>query len=192
LPSILISLVSASHVPLPLASPIPLNSGYLPILDTTRSPRAGEIHGKEYYFTDIPTFKTMIEDGQFLEWAIYAGNYYGTSLAALTDLQGRSKVPILDIDLEGVKSVHRLNDRVQARFVFIKTPDMATLAARLSQRGSETEDSLQLRLQTAQTEIMYAERYPETHDIVIVNDSLDTAFAQLETFLFHEPPPSHS
>ena len=155
------------------------------MLDTTRLPRLGESDGKEYHFITVESFKTMISENQFLEWAIYSGNYYGTSLASMTELQGQGKVPILDIDLEGVKSVHRLNDKVNARFVFIRTKDLATLEGRLKGRGTETDASLQLRLLTAAKEMEYAEKYPDTHDTVIVNEDLDGAFEKLESFLFN-------
>lgn len=133
---------------------------------------------------ELDTFKTMVSQNKFLEWAVFSGNHYGTSLEALEVLQKNGKVPLLDIDLEGVKSVHRLNDKVNARFVFIRAPSQEILKQRLVGRGTETEASLKMRLDTALKELQHAEAFPETHDLVIVNDDLDLAFKQLDDFLF--------
>jgi guanylate kinase len=153
---------------------------------TTRLPRPGEVNGREYYFVDKSTFESLIQSNEFLEWAIYSKNYYGTSLSSLqTCIQAR-KIPLLDIDLAGVKSIKKLIDRVPSRFVFLKTADLTTLESRLRQRGTETEESLQRRLIIAKEEIAYAESVPDTHDRIIINDDVNEAYQQLENFIFNE------
>ena len=163
----------------------PTELGYS-ISHTTRSPRAGEVHGREYHFVPVEVFQGMVKEGGFLEWAIYASHYYGTSLTALRTVQAAGLIPLLDIDLAGVKSIKAMNDKVNARFVFIKTPTLEVLEQRLRDRGTETEASLQSRLAIATKELEYAE-IPGAHDLIIVNDDLERAYAQLEAFVFGQP-----
>ncbi|KAJ1660173.1 guanylate kinase [Dispira simplex] len=149
---------------------------------TTRTPRAGEVDGVNYHFVTRDVFQNMVAHHEFIEWAEFSKNLYGTSIQAVKDVVQLDKMCILDIDMQGVKSVKQTD--LNARFVFIAPPSIQVLEKRLRGRGTETETSLQLRLETAQKELAYAEQ-PEAHDKIIVNDDLDTAYQQLVNFIFH-------
>ncbi len=125
----------------------------------------------------------MVDQGEFVEWTSYSSNYYGTSISSMEHVVQEGKIPVLDIDLAGVKSIKALHAQIPARFVFIKTKDMPTLEQRLRSRGTETEDKIQQRLLIAKDELAYAET-PGAHDCVIVNDSLEEAYRELEMFIF--------
>lgn len=120
---------------------------------TTRKPRPGEQHGLHYYFTDWETMKKDIEEGKFIEHAVYSGNHYGTSAAAVEAVQKAGKVCVLDIDVQGVKQIRNTN--LNAWYVFIKPPSLKELEKRLRARNTESEDSLAQRLDTAAKEMEY-------------------------------------
>lgn len=103
---------------------------------TTRKPRPSEIDGMHYHFVNITTFQTLIENGSFIEWAMVHGNYYGTSISAWKDLQLSGRISILEIDIQGAKSVHSKEKAlgISPRYIFIAPPDVATLQDRLDLR----------------------------------------------------------
>lgn len=149
----------------------------LSISATTRSPRAGEIHGQHYYFVSRDEFRQMVEHGELLEWAEFAGNYYGTPRQPVLDLIQAGQWVILEIELEGARQVRTsFPDALQ---LFILPPSLDALEQRIRQRGQDSEDSIQKRLQRAQTEIAAASEF----DLQIVNDNLQVALAQLEQVL---------
>lgn len=152
------------------------------ISNTTRKPRAGEVDGKDYYFTSIEEFQKMIKEEAFIEWAQFSGNYYGTSIASVKKLiEGEHKViPILDIDLQGVLSVKKTE--LDAQFIFLSPPSIEELKQRLENRGTETPESLKKRIDAAAYEMEEAKK--GIHDIIIVNDDLDKAYGELKTFIF--------
>jgi len=109
-------------------------------------------------------------------------NYYGTTIAAVEDVIGTGKRCILDIEMEGVKNVKKTN--LNARFVFIQPPSLTELGRRLRSRNTDSETAIATRLDTAKKELEYAQT--GAHDKVIVNDDLDTAYQELEQFIFAE------
>ena len=137
---------------------------------TTRQPRAGEADGSDYFFTDTERFKQMIADDQFLEWAEVYGNFYGTSKSYIAESQQAGKIVVLDIDVQGAIQLQQLPD-LDAVFVYIMPPSLDELSKRLTNRGTEDEDSLKRRLANAEKEMSYRDRY----DYQIVNDDLDQA-----------------
>jgi len=149
------------------------------ISHTTRKPRPGESNGVEYHFVTREDMET-IGNGEFVESAEFSGNLYGTSKRAVEDVQAKCRMCILDIDVQGVKQIKKTDLRL--RLIFVKPPDPTDLKNRLLNRGTETEESLHLRLTAAQNEIEYGET-PGNFDIVIVNDKVDEAYAKLKTFL---------
>lgn len=151
---------------------------------TTRKPRPGEVDGKDYNFTTVEDFKKMIEANEFIEHANFSGNYYGTSIASVKKLQNseQKRVPILDIDLQGVLSVKKTD--LDARYIFLSPPSIETLRQRLEGRGTETPESLQKRIETAAKEMEESKK--GIHDIIIVNDDLDKAYTQLKEFIFEK------
>ncbi|AWU76806.1 guanylate kinase [Pichia kudriavzevii] len=153
------------------------------ISNTTRAPRQGEKDGVDYYFTSVEMFKKMIEKNEFIEWAQFSGNYYGTSIAAVKHVADVLKrTCILDIDMQGVKSVKQTD--LNARFLFLSPPSIAELRKRLEGRGTETPESLEKRIAAATAEMEYAKT--GAHDKIIVNDDLEKAYKEFKQFIFSE------
>lgn len=152
------------------------------ISNTTRQPRAGEVDGVDYHFTTVDDFKKLIEQKKFIEWAQFSGNYYGTSIKAVDDVSKQNKICILDIDMQGVKSVKEAD--LNARFLFLSPPSIETLRQRLTGRGTETEESLEKRISAAAAEMEYAQT--GAHDKVIVNDDLEKAYKEFKEYVLQE------
>lgn len=164
-----------------LFSEYPDNFGFS-VSSTTRTPRAGEVNGRDYNFVSVDEFKSMIEDNKFIEWAQFSGNYYGTTIESVHHVTKSGKTCILDIDMQGVKSVK--NTDLNARFLFVAPPSVDILRERLTGRGTETAESLEKRLNAALAELEYAST--GAHDLTIVNDDLETAYAKLKDFIFEK------
>ncbi|PKC12253.1 guanylate kinase [Rhizophagus irregularis] len=147
---------------------------------TTRSPRPGEENGVQYHFTSREEFVDLIKQDKFIEYAEFSGNLYGTSIDAVKSVLSQGKFCILDIELNGVKAVKKTD--LNARFVFIKPPSLEALKERLIGRKTETEESIQARLNAAKEELAYADQ-EGSHDIIIVNDNLDTAYEKFKNFI---------
>eukprot|EP00042_Codosiga_hollandica_P043683 m.417968 g.417968 ORF g.417968 m.417968 type:complete len:225 (-) comp56621_c0_seq7:1639-2313(-) len=147
---------------------------------TTRKPRPGEIHGKAYFFTTKEELEAGVARGEFVESTTFAGNMYGTSKHAVQSVIDAGKICVLDIDVAGCQSVRKTD--LNARFIFIAPPSLEALEKRLRVRGTETEDSLAARLGNAKREMDYGNT-PGNFDKVIINDDIDTAYAELVDFL---------
>ncbi|KAJ5248672.1 hypothetical protein N7468_000123 [Penicillium chermesinum] len=147
---------------------------------TTRSPRAGEEDGREYNFTTKEKFLELVAQNGFIEHAQFGGNYYGTSVDAVKKVSESQKIPVLDIEMEGVKQVKKTD--LNARFLFLAPPSIEELERRLRGRGTETEDSLRKRLDQATNELEFAKQ-PGAHDKIVVNDNLDQAYAELKDWV---------
>ena len=137
---------------------------------TTRSPRPGESNGREYHFVDRPTFEGMRSGQAFLEWAEVHGNLYGTSRGAIEDQQAKGIDVFLDIDVQGARQL-REQRLPGAIFLFIAPPSWAELENRLRGRGTDSEETVQLRLSNARREMEDADLY----DYLVINDQLDEA-----------------
>lgn len=123
----------------------------------------------------------MIDGEKFIEWAQFSGNYYGTSIAAVGDVaQKAGKTCILDIDMQGVKSVKKSD--LHARFLFVAPPSIEDLRKRLTGRGTETEESLEKRLKQAELELAYSKE-DGAHDKIIVNDDIEKAYVEFKEFM---------
>ncbi|KAG9234820.1 P-loop containing nucleoside triphosphate hydrolase protein [Amylocarpus encephaloides] len=151
------------------------------ISHTTRDPRPGETRDVDYYYTGMAEFESLIEEKGFVEHAKFGDNRYGTSRKMIEEMQGKGKVVVLDIEMEGVKQIHQ--SPISARYIFVAPPSMPILEARLRGRGTEKEESIQKRLAQARNEIEYS-KTEGVHDIVIVNDDLEKAYSEMETFIF--------
>ena len=150
----------------------------LSISATTRQPRPGEDHGKHYYFVSQAEFDAMVERGLLLEWAEFAGNYYGTPRQPLEAMISRGSVVILEIELEGARQVrHTLPEAPQ---IFVLPPSLNELETRIRSRGQDSEAAIAKRLARAQVEIEAAAEF----DIQIVNDDLERALVELERAVF--------
>ncbi|KAK0424139.1 hypothetical protein QR680_008509 [Steinernema hermaphroditum] len=151
---------------------------------TTRKPRDGEEHGKHYYFTDREEFKRMIANNEFLEHAEFGGNFYGTSLKAVEDIQKTGKICVLDIELQGVRNIK--NTSLDARYILIRAPSVAVLEERLRRRNTETEETLQKRLKHAEEDLKAVEEDPTLFDHVIINDNLENAYSEFRNALMDD------
>jgi len=145
---------------------------------TTRPPRPTETNGVDYYFVSVPDFQAMLQAGELLEWAEFAGHYYGTPREPLVQLIEQGKTVILEIELQGARQVRQ--SYPQARHIFILPPSMAELERRLYSRGQDTAAAIARRLAQAETEIAAASEF----DVQIVNDDLEKSLTALETAIF--------
>lgn len=150
----------------------------LSISATTRSPRPGEIPGEHYHFVDRDTFQSMIEEGELLEWAEFAGNFYGTPRHAVDDALHQGKWVILEIELFGARQVKRYFP--SAFMIFLLPPSLEELEQRLRSRGHDSEEAIARRLRRAKTEMDAVDEF----DLTIVNDDLDKALQQIQDALF--------
>lgn len=136
---------------------------------TTRKPRKGEVHGREYYFVSEEEFKKYIEEGKMLEYAEFVGNYYGTPLNSVQDLLDQGKEVVLEIDVQGATQVReKMKDAV---FIFIAPPSYDELLQRLVNRGTESREVIDARIEKAKREIDLAYMY----DYIVVNDTVENA-----------------
>ncbi|KAK7061123.1 guanylate kinase [Paramarasmius palmivorus] len=150
---------------------------------TTRAPRPGEIDGKQYHFVTRDKFLDLIKEGAFIEHAEFSGNFYGTSFQTVREVEQQGRRCILDIEAQGVRQIKATN--LNPVYCFISPPSMSALRERLQGRGTETEASVQKRLATAVKELEYAKQ-PNVHDVVIVNDNVDRAYAMLKSLALGE------
>lgn len=140
---------------------------------TTRKPRADEEDGKDYHFVDSNTFDRMVRGGGFLEHAEVFGNWYGTSLTALETARQKSSGVILEIDWQGAGQVRqKFPDSCS---IFILSPSVDMLNTRLTSRGKDSSDIIQLRSRAAKTDITHQDEF----DHQVVNGDFDEALLQL-------------
>lgn len=150
----------------------------LSISTTTRKPRSGEIEGVDYYFTSREEFELAIAEGEFLEWAEYAGNYYGTPKTRVQKLLDCGKLVLLEIELLGARAISDLFP--DARRIFILPPSLTELEERIRKRGKDSEAAIAKRLARAEAEIVAKEEF----EIQIVNSNLAEAIKQVEQAIF--------
>ena len=139
----------------------------LSISATTRSPRQGEVDGREYFFKTTEEFEQMIAEGEFVEHACYVGNYYGTPKKYVKDQLAAGKDVILEIEIQGALNIRK--QFPEALLLFIAPPSADVLKERLVGRGTETADVIEKRLARAVEESQGIENY----DYLVVNDDLD-------------------
>lgn len=144
---------------------------------TTRSPREGEIDGVHYFFKSREEFSDMIKNDEFLEYAEYCGNLYGTPRAAVERLISEGKDVLFEIEVQGALNLKK--KLPEAVSVFIMPPSVKELKRRLLKRGTEAEETVNKRLQKAKSEIPAAESF----DYVIVNDRLEDAQKELDAVI---------
>ena len=136
---------------------------------TTRKMRDGEVDGRDYYFVTKEEFLRRIDEGKFLEYAEFVGNYYGTPLDKVNEQLDEGSEVVLEIEVEGAMQVKkRVPDCV---LIFLVPPSKEDLYARLKKRGTETEDVIQQRIDKANREFKVAKFY----DYIVVNDEVNNA-----------------
>lgn len=147
----------------------------LSVSSTTRAPREGEVHGVNYFFISKEEFTERAENGDFLEWAEFSGNMYGTSKDYVQKTLSEGHNLILEIDTKGALNVKSILP--ESVLIFILPPSMEELEARLRGRKTESEEAIQKRLESTKLEIENSKKF----DHKIVNDNLDKALADLES-----------
>ncbi|MDQ3219654.1 MAG: guanylate kinase [Acidobacteriota bacterium] len=147
---------------------------------TTRKMRDGEIDGRDYFFVDDDDFNARIANNEFLEYAEVHGNYYGTSKAVVDSHIAEGKDVILEIDVQGAKSV--LEKMPQAVSIFIMPPSFEALSYRLTTRATETTEHLSLRLKNSFDEV----REHKDFEYVVINDEIASATRRLESIILAE------
>jgi len=145
------------------------------ISHTTRRARGQEQDGREYYFTDMATFRAMIERGEFFEWAEVHGNMYGTSRPAIESRLMSGEDVVLEIDWQGARQIKDLFPH--AILIFILPPSWAELEQRLRRRGEDDDDVIAQRMVNARHEVAQARHF----DFVIINALFETALFDLKT-----------
>jgi len=143
---------------------------YFSISTTTRQPREGEVHGREYFFVSREAFEEDIKAGNFLEYAEVHGNYYGTSLKPVREALEAGKLVIFDIDIQGHRLVRaKMNDITTS--AFITPPTLKELEKRLRERCTDSEEVIMKRIENAKEEILAVGEY----DFTIINDTVEEA-----------------
>lgn len=143
---------------------------------TTRPPRKVEKEGNHYYFISEEEFREKIHNKEFLEWEmVYEGKYYGTLKSEIERIWGENKIPVLDIDVQGAIHVQQQYP-VNTITIFIQVPSEEELRRRLKMRGSETEESLQARLNKSAFEMSFKNQFQN----IVVNKNLEDACRETE------------
>jgi guanylate kinase len=144
---------------------------------TTRPQRSGEIHGKHYYFVSTEKFREMIDRGSFLEWAVYAGYYYGTPENFVMENLSKGINIILEIEVQGAMQIMKKVDN--AYFIFITTTTPDQLRERLIKRATDSMEEIEKRLEVAEKE----QKYKKYYDCIIVNNNYNEALKNLKSVL---------
>jgi guanylate kinase len=153
------------------------NNTLLSISCTTRPPRGQEQHEKDYLFATEDDFKKKIASGEFIEWAVVHGNYYGTPRGPLEKNLADKKDVVLTIDPQGALSVKRLYP--QGIFIFVVPPSWEVLVERLTRRATDNKNSLDIRVANARKELSFLSHY----DYLVVNDALEPAVETVSSII---------
>lgn len=156
------------------------NDIWISVSATTRMPRAGEVNGVNYYFINREEFLLKIDNDDFLEYAEVYGNFYGTPKSKVFEILEQGKDVILEIDIQGALKIKSAYP--EGIFIFILPPSMEELKSRITNRGSETPESLKTRLEAAYDEISFASKY----DYAVVNDTVEEAVKKIESIIIAE------
>jgi guanylate kinase len=143
---------------------------------TSRLPRGKEKDGTDYYFLDSENFREKIKKGEFLEWEeVYEGTYYGTLKSEVNRIASEGKVAVFDVDVVGGTNIKKQYGS-NALALFIKAPSLQDLEKRLKNRGTDTKETIQKRLEKAEKELEYARCF----DKIIINDNIEDACMEAE------------
>ena len=147
---------------------------------TTRKPRNSEVEGVNYFFIEKEEFLKRIDKEDFLEYAEVYGNFYGTPKSEVLKMLNEGKDVILEIDIQGALKIK--SSYPKGIFIFIMPPSMEELRNRITNRGSETPESLKTRMECAYDEISFASKY----DYAVVNDKVEDAVKKIESIIIAE------
>ncbi len=158
----------------------PLDGLIYSISATTRKPRSGEVDGRDYFFSDVKTFESLIAADELLEWALVYNNYYGTPKRFVFNNLEKGIDVLLEIDIQGALKVKSLiPDGV---FVFVLPPSLEELGKRLNTRGKDSPTEIERRLACYEDEISYIGNY----DYVVVNDNVLEAAEKIRAIIIAE------
>lgn len=147
---------------------------------TTRAPREGEVDGVDYFFKTREEFEALIQQGKLLEYAEFVGNYYGTPVDYVKETLEKGKDVFLEIEVQGARQVReKFPDGL---FIFLSPPSLSELKNRIVTRGTETEDIINNRMNTARDEIEMMHLY----DYVVENDQVDLACERIKAIVVAE------
>ncbi len=149
----------------------------LSVSATTRNPRSEDKEGETYYFKSRNEFEAMITHGDFLEWAIYNNNYYGTPCRPVEEKLNQGVNVLLEIDVQGALNVKK--NFPEGIYIFIAPPDVETLYARLTGRGTENPEEIARRVDAATLELSKQNEY----DYIVINDVLETAVEEVKEII---------
>lgn len=156
------------------------NDYALSISCTTRAPRDGEEHGREYFFVSQDEFEKMIDKEELIEYANYVGNYYGTPRSYVEEQMKNGKDVILEIEMVGaIKVKEKFPDTL---LLFVTPPSVEELKNRLIGRGTESEEVIRNRIKRATDEVAEMDKY----DFLIVNDKLENAIEEVHSIIKNE------
>ncbi|TRZ02789.1 hypothetical protein DNTS_028826, partial [Danionella cerebrum] len=158
--------------------PMLLGATLLPVADVLSS-----VTSEDYHFVSREKMQEGIDNDEFIENAEFSGNMYGTSKSSIEDVQAQNLICILDVDIQGVKNIKKTD--LNPIYISIQPPSMEILEKRLRDRQTETEDSLQKRLEAARID-MELSKEPGVFDLVIINDDLEEAYENLKSVLIEE------
>ena len=153
---------------------------YFSVSATTRDPRPGEENGVHYHFLKEETFHFWRAQGEFLEYAQYVGNFYGTPKRYVDMAMEEGKDVILDIEVQGAVQVSE--KRPETVLIFVAPPSWTELERRLNERGTDSPEKIRQRLQRAKEEMESA----STYDYIVINDSVEKAVAELDAIMTAE------
>ena len=153
---------------------------YFSVSATTRAPREGETDGVHYHFLDQETFQAWIARDEFLEYAEYVGNFYGTPKRYMDAAMDEGRDVILDIEIQGAMQVKR--KRPETVSVFIAPPSWEELERRLTARGTDTPEKIRQRLLRAKVEVQNAHAY----EYFVVNNTVENAVGELSAIITAE------
>jgi len=142
---------------------------------TTRKPRKGERDGLDYKFISEDEFQNMIARKDFIEYAKFGENLYGTSFKTVEDVGKKDLICFLEIDLQGARAIKELG--IECKFVFIKTSGdtLSKIRQRLDNRSTESSKDIDIRVETAKTELEFLNQNSEFFDLIIENDEVEVA-----------------
>ena len=152
----------------------------LSVSATTRKPRNGEVHGVNYFFIEKEEFTTMIENGEFLEYAQIYDNFYGTPKSAIIECLENGQDVILEIEMQGAKQIKEVYP--EGVFIFVLPPSLEELKSRIVGRGTETQEEIEKRFSCAFEEINQIVNY----DYFIVNEDIEKSVNDVEAIIASE------
>lgn len=153
------------------------NNYALSISMTTRKPREGEVHGREYFFTERESFEEKIAQNGLIEYAEYCGNYYGTPRDYVEEMLAAGRDVLLEIEIQGMHKVKKMFPDMLT--LFVTPPSIAELEKRLRGRGTETEEVIRKRLARAAEEAKGMEDY----EYLVVNDDLQECVEEIHSIV---------